>query len=83
MDEKSRYLVVACMKSRGMLRSAYDQAVARFSDLGVSVFKLHSDGAKEYLALHNDLGEVIKVINPSTHHILLSSMQSPNGSIAP
>ena len=61
MDEKSRYLVVACMQSRGMLRSAYDQAVARFSDLGVSVSKLHSDGAKECLAMQNDLGGGDKV----------------------
>lgn len=59
MDDYSRYLVIACMGARSQLSEAYEKVSAKFFSIGgVRISGIHSDGAKEYLALQNHLGGV-------------------------
>ena len=71
LDDHSRYLMIGCMSRRSMLGDVFEQISAKFRDIGganfenvdfkfTGVSKLHSDGAKEYVALQKDLGGVGK-----------------------
>jgi len=61
-DDHSRYLLIGCMTRRSMLTDAYQQVSSKYRRLGganvstVNFSKLHSDGAKEYMALQKELG---------------------------
>jgi len=63
LDDHSRYLLVACMNTRDDIHVVYDQVSDHFRHLGgaklrsnFNFSKLHSDGAKEYIALQKNLG---------------------------
>lgn len=68
LDGHSRYLLIGCMNRRSMLKEVFDQVSVKFRKIGgaksetnigfTGITKLHSDGAKEYVALQNDLGGV-------------------------
>jgi len=68
LDDHSRYVLIGCIQRRNMLKTVFNQVSSRFQDIGgdnsssgitfSGIKRLHSDGAKEYIALQNDLGGV-------------------------
>lgn len=63
LDDHSRYLLLACMKKRDDLHGVYSQISSQFRRLAgapetteFNFSKLHSDGAKENIALQKNLG---------------------------
>jgi len=65
LDDHSRYVLIGLMCRKSGLGDAFAGASARLGELGGgnvttqfcgSIIKVHSDGAKEYVALQNDLG---------------------------
>lgn len=65
LDDHSRYVFVGLMVRRSALGDVFDGVCAKFRDIGGehlkfnysgAITKFHSDGAKEYVALQNDLG---------------------------
>lgn len=73
MDDHSRYLVIGCMGARSQLGEVFEQVSAKFLQIGgIKISMIHSDGAKEYLDLQNDLGGVDN-----------GNTESPSGSTKP
>ena len=60
LDDHSRYTLIGLMTRRSMLEHTFKQAYAMFSEFGgdIKISMVHSDGAKEYIALQNDIGGV-------------------------
>ena len=60
LDDHSRYTMVGLMTLRSMLEHTFKQASAKFAEIGgdIKISMVHSDGAKEYIALQNDIGGV-------------------------
>ena len=61
LDDHSRYNLLGFMRHRSDLQNVFDDVTKKFAQIGggnidVYINKLHSDGAKEYEALQNDLG---------------------------
>lgn len=60
LDDHSRYVMIACMTRRSLLGLAFEKASAKLLQIGgATISKIHSDGAKEYVALQKDLGGVV------------------------
>ena len=60
LDDRSRYTPVGLMTRRKMQEHTFKQASAKFTEIGgdIKIRMVHSDGAKEYIALQNDIGGV-------------------------
>lgn len=61
LDDHSRYLLLGYMERRSMLGEVFSQISAKFVEMGgatILISKIHSDGAKEYVALQKELGGV-------------------------
>lgn len=57
LDDYSRNVFFGSIQSRSMLMVVFKQVSAEVYDLGgFNISKVHSDGAKEYVASQNDLG---------------------------
>lgn len=72
IDDHSRYILVGFMTRRSMLVQTFKKSSEKFANIegSIRVNTLHSDGAKEYFALQNDIGGWGKT-NHSSHHIFL------------
>lgn len=82
LDDHSRYVLIGCMDHRSVLPDVFHQIEEKFNkiakkslnkiDVNFSPFhKMHSDGAKEYVALQKDLGDFIDT-SSSPRRILLN-----------
>lgn len=57
LDGHSRYTFIGLMRYKSDLTEVFEGVAKMFRNIGgASIKKLHSDGAKEYLALQNSLG---------------------------
>lgn len=65
--DHSRYTLIGFMKHRSNISDVFKAVTARFREVGVAlVKKLHTDSAREYIALQNFLegGDINKSISP-------------------